>query len=152
MKNLLLIAALILVFLINANAQSDILLINLKNGKTDSIQVTQIQKMKFENITAVEEQLTPSNRLALKGNYPNPFGEQTNIEFEIENTGSVEIIIFDNNGKQIQTLKCDNCQSGKNTLQWNCLDKNNNRVQSGMYNYEVRFGKEVQSQKMILVK
>ena len=42
--------------------------------------------------------------------------------------------------------------SEKYTLQWNCLDKNNSKVQSGAYYYKVRFGNEVQGKKMIVVR
>ena len=64
---------------------------------------------------------------------------------------NVEIIIFDNSGKKIQTLGCNYCQTGKNVLQWNCFDKTNNRVQSGVYFYEVHFGTEIQAKKMIII-
>ena len=152
MKSLFLITALTLCMLSNSFAQTDTLVITLKNKTVEKIAISQIQKMQFENVTAVDDQSKLSSGLSLNGNYPNPFGEQTSIEFEIENSGSVEIFIFDNSGKQIQKLQCNNCQSGKNTLQWNCLDNNNNKVQSGMYYYEVRYGNETQSRKMIIIK
>jgi flagellar hook assembly protein FlgD len=142
-------------FLKESKAQSDTLVINLKNNQIEKILISQIQKIQFENITAVEE---PGNtphikgELSAKGNFPNPFAEQTSIEFEIVTLGNVDIIIYNNSGEQVQTLKCENCQAGKNILQWNCLDTHNNRVLSGNYFYEVRFNNEVQSKKMLLVK
>jgi flagellar hook assembly protein FlgD len=90
--------------------------------------------------------------LTLNGNFPNPFNQLTSIEFEIAASGSVEIMIYDNVGNQIQKLECQNCIAGKNTLQWNCLDIKNNKVQNGVYFYEVRFNTDVQSKKMIVVK
>ena len=132
-------------------AQSDTIVINLKDGSSVSYSISQLQKISFENITAIDEQLQPSNNLAISGNYPNPFGEQTNIEFEIAQTGNVEVMIYDNSGNQIKNLECNNCQVGKNSIQWNCTDKLNNRVQSGTYFYEVRFNNEVQSKKMIVI-
>ena len=100
-------------FSIYAKAESDTLVINLKNSQVDKIAISQIQKIKFENITSVDGQVETFNNLAIKGNYPNPFSEQTNIEFEIASPGNVEIIIYDNSGNQIQILKCTNCQVGK---------------------------------------
>jgi hypothetical protein len=150
MKTILTSFALFLALTLGSIAQSDTLIINLKSGATEKIALSQIQKISFENITAVDEQLQPSN-LATTGNYPNPFGEQTNIEFEIAQTGNVEVMIFDNSGNQIKNLECNNCQVGKNSIQWNCTDKLNNRVQSGTYFYEVRFNNEVQSKKMIVI-
>ncbi|MDT3740725.1 MAG: T9SS type A sorting domain-containing protein [Candidatus Kapabacteria bacterium] len=137
---------------IDSKAQGDTLIIKLKNNQIEKIAVSQIQKIQFENVTSVEEQSNLSNGLTANGNYPNPFADRTSIEFEISLPGRVVIIIYDNSGSQIQKLECENCQSGKNTLDWNCRDEKNNRVQSGTYYYEVRFNNEIQSQKMILVK
>jgi flagellar hook assembly protein FlgD len=152
MKYIILTAISILFAMANVNAQSDALLINLKSAQTDTIAIVQIQKIQFENVVSVEEQSEKTANLSVKGNNPNPFNEQTTIEFEIAKSGNVKIIIYDNSGKQIQTLKCENCRAGKNALQWNCLNANDNRVRSGVYYYEVRFNDEIQSKKMILIK
>jgi hypothetical protein len=84
--------------------------------------------------------------------YPNPFSGYANIEFECINSGSIEIDIFDQTGKLIQTLKCENCQAGRNTMRWNCSDKNNNRVQNGVYYCKVNLGNDILVKKMIVVK
>jgi hypothetical protein len=152
MKFVLLTFVLALTFIFESYAQNDTLVIKLKNNQSEKIAVSQIQKIQFENVTDVEEQTNLSYGLAVKGNYPNPFKEQTSIEFEIGLSGNAVVIIYDNSGNQIQKLECENCQTGKNTLMWNCLDNKNNRVQSGVYYYEVRFNNEIQSKKMILVK
>lgn len=135
-----------------AHAQSDTLVVNLKNNQKEKIAISDIKSIRFENITSTDEEPQQSTNLNLNGNFPNPFGEQTNIEFEIAEPGNVEIIIYDNTGNKINTLKCENCKQGKNQLQWNCLDFNNNRVSNGVYFYEVRFDNEVKSKKMIVVK
>lgn len=137
---------------IDSKAQSDSLVITLKNNQIDKIPISQIHRIQFEKVTSVGEQSNHPNELNIIGNYPNPFTDHTSIDFEIALPGYVNIIIYDNSGNQIQKLECTNCQSGKNLLDWNCMDKNNNRVQSGTYYYEVRFNNEIQNQKMILVK
>ena len=140
-------------FAVSANcyAQSDTLLIKLKNGTVEKIAVSQIKKVQFENVTSAVENSVLNNSLQVKGNYPNPFEEKTNIEFEIESAGEVQITIYDNKGNQIQTLECNDCQAGKNTLQWNGIDKAGNKASSGVYYYEVRYGKATQARKMIIV-
>jgi len=152
MKIILYSILIALVFAITCKAESDTLVIKLKNNQIEKIAVSQIQKIQFENITGVEEQLKIPIGLAVKGNYPNPFTDQTSIEFEIASSGNVLILIYDNSGNHIQSLKCENCIEGKNTLQWDCKDSKGSRVQSGVYFYEVRFNNEVQSKKMILIK
>jgi len=151
MKILFICLILSLTLALESKAESDTLIIHLKDGTSEKIDVSQIQKIQFENITVVSEQHNPASTLIAHGNYPNPFGEQTSIEFEIAMPGNVEIIIYDVAGNQIQKLECSGCQAGKNTLQWNCLDKNNSKVPSGAYYYEVRFENEVQGRKMIVV-
>ena len=131
--------------------QSDTLLIKLKNGTVEKIAVSQIKKIQFENVTAGVEDAVSSNSLQVKGNYPNPFEEKTNIEFEIESAGEVQITIYDSKGNQIQTLERNDCQAGKNSLQWNGIDKAGNKASSGVYYYEVRYGKATQARKMIIV-
>ena len=143
---------LILTFILECKSESDTLLINLKSGTVEKIALSDIKNIKFENITGVNELTEHASKLTIIGNYPNPFAELTFIDFEIEKPGKVKIFIYNSSGNQIQKLECENCKSGKNTLQWNCIDKNNNRVQSGTYLYEVRFNNEVQSRKMILIK
>ena len=136
---------------INCYAQSDTLLIKLKNGTVEKIAVSQIKKIQFENVTAGVEDATLNNSLQVMGNYPNPFNEQTNIEFEIETAGEVQITIYDSKGNQIQILECNDCPAGKNALQWNGIDKAGNKASSGVYYYEVRYGKATQTRKMIIV-
>ena len=140
-------------FAVSANcyAQSDTLLIKLKNGTVEKIAVSQIKKIQFENVTAGVEDAALNNSLHVKGNYPNPFEEKTNIEFEIEAAGEVLITIYDSKGNQIQTLERNDCQAGKNSLQWNGIDKAGNKASSGVYYYEVRYGKATQARKMIVI-
>ena len=136
---------------IHCYAQSDTLLIKLKNGNVEKIAVSNLKKIQFENVTSAVEDAASNNSLQVKGNYPNPFEENTNIEFEIEAAGEVLITIYDSKGNQIQTLECNDCQAGKNSLQWNGIDKAGNKASSGVYYYEVRYGNATQSRKMIVI-
>ena len=101
------------------------------------------------NIIGIEDLVIAKNNLSV---YPNPFSAYTNIEFEMASSGNAEIKIFNQVGMQIQTLKYNNCKAGKNTLQWNCSDKNGIAVPSGIYYFEVIFGKEMLVKKMIVLK
>ncbi|MBM2813595.1 MAG: Por secretion system C-terminal sorting protein [Ignavibacteria bacterium] len=152
MRHLIFFPILFFIFSNCVEAQSDTLVIKLNDGKIDKIAIAQLKKISFENITGIEDQTLPAKNLAVAGNSPNPFADQTDIEFEIANSGIVEIMIYDNIGNRIHTLKCENCPAGKNSLPWNCTDMRNNRVQNGVYFYEVRFGNDVQSRKMIVIK
>ncbi|TAL68101.1 MAG: T9SS type A sorting domain-containing protein [Bacteroidetes bacterium] len=132
-------------------AQSDTLVVKLKD-KTVKIDFSQIEKISFGKEAVISVRDNEANGFSIIGNSPNPFNEHTGIEFEIPSQGNVSVIIYNNTGEQIQKLECLNCRSGKNVLTWNCYDKNNCRVESGIYYYEVQFEQEVQTKKMLLVK
>lgn len=142
----------ILVFVCSSKAQTDTLVIKLKNGISEKIAIANIGKISFENVTNTEDQSVDPKGLKVRGNFPNPFNAETEIEFTIPTSGSVEVIIYDAEGKQIRTLNCENCVAGRNVLLWNCTDKDGNAAPSGVYLYEVRFGNEVQTKKMLHVK
>lgn len=100
--------------------------------------------------------LSGVNDLDLTGSgisvYPNPFSEYTNIEFASQDLENVSIEIFDQTGKLIQSLKCENLKSGKNTLQWNASDSNNLPVQGGCYYLKVNSGNKLYVKKMMVLR
>jgi hypothetical protein len=152
MKFLFTIILFSFVFIAESMAQSDTMVISLKNNQIFKIALSEVQKIKFENVTSLLEQSVQTGNISISGNFPNPFQEQTIIEFEIASAGDVIIIIYDNIGNRIQKLECLNCQIGKNSLQWNCHDMYKNKVKSGVYFYEVHFKNEILSKKMIVIK
>lgn len=136
----------------NLFAQSDSLVIKFKNNQIEKIPISSIQSIKFENLTSVDDAVISNSSISMLTNYPNPFSENTSMEFEISNSGVVKILIYDISGNQIQELTLDNCITGKNIVQWNCLDKNHKRVENGMYFYEIRYKNETLTKKMIVIK
>ncbi len=51
-------------------------------------------------------------------NYPNPFQNQTTIEFDIRTTGFVRLSIVDFTGKEIQKLISSILPAGNHQLDW----------------------------------
>ncbi len=51
-------------------------------------------------------------------NYPNPFNQQTEIEFEINYTSNVKISVFDLLGREIEVLIDQSFKPGKYNLNW----------------------------------
>jgi hypothetical protein len=130
-------------------AQSDTLLIKLKSGATEKIPVTEIQSIKFINVTSVEE---ISSSIVTATNYPNPFMDYTTIEFEMEQYATVDIIIYDAGGNEIRKLECQECRVGTNQVLWDTKCSKGNSMGSGTYFYEIRIGEKVISKKMLLVR
>lgn len=79
--------------------------------------------------------------------YPNPFNAHTRISFFIENTCHANLIIYDVNGRKIQTLVDANYPAGEHSVIFDATD-----LASGMYFYRLQAGDYSESKKMILIK
>jgi flagellar hook assembly protein FlgD len=130
-------------------AQSDYLIVRLKSGDADTIKVSEISSIKFESATSVTE--TQSNISNTK-NFPNPFSESTTIEFDLENSVSVEVVIYNNTGNKIRTLSCNDCSAGKNYIDWDTKNQKGDVVPSGVYIYEIHSSNVILSKQIIKVK
>ncbi len=102
--------------------------------------------------------LYPEGRLTELRNYPNPFSDETTIEFNYRspyNGGDAVIDIFNMKGKLISTIKTG-ITVGKNSALWNGKSKSGESLPSGFYFYRIKTEAEVYSEpafgKLILVK
>ena len=85
---------------------------------------------------------------SLGQNYPNPFNPITNVKFSILNAGNVKIIVYDVQGREVQTLVNETLKPGtyETTFDGSALN-------SGIYFYQLfAEGIAVQTRKMILLK
>ena len=144
-----LIITMLLLLSYQCYAQTDLLIVRLKSGVTDTLKVSEINSIKFENVTAVSEAKTAFTD---PKNFPNPFSESTTIEFELARSGDVEILIYDNTGNVIRKLNCSDCQAGINTLNWDTKNQKGDAVPSGIYYYEIRQSNNIFLKQMIKVR
>jgi len=63
----------------------------------------------------------PEN-LMLEQNYPNPFSTVTQINFSLAETKSVDLSVFDSNGRKVESLLSKQLNSGDYSIQWNASD------------------------------
>jgi hypothetical protein len=82
-------------------------------------------------------------------NYPNPFSQNTTIEFEINALKEVKITIFDMDGTQIKTLVNRNYPAGKYTLNWDGTNDQGEKLATGVYFYVLTTNNKKVSKKMI---
>lgn len=67
---------------------------------------------------------------------PNPFHESTKIEFSISNTESMNLTIYNEEGKKVRALLDDNViNEGKFQIIWDGNDGNGNQLLAGNYYY-----------------
>jgi poly(beta-D-mannuronate) lyase len=87
------------------------------------------------------------DKFILFQNYPNPFNPTTEIRYSIPKDNMVEIKIFNSLGKEIQMLTNEFKKAGSYNVKFS-----GKYLPSGIYLYRVRTGREMKSNKMILVK
>lgn len=83
----------------------------------------------------------------LYDNYPNPFNPQTTISFDIKEKGNVKLLIYDMEGKVVETLYNGIMDSGKFELEWDASS-----FPSGIYIYELTAGDFKAAKKMVFLK
>lgn len=89
---------------------------------------------------------------ALYQNYPNPLNPETNIKYQIPESGNVELKIFNISGQEIKNLRNENQQAGSYEVHWDGRDHNGQRVSSGIYIYQIKFNNLTQSKKLSVLK
>jgi len=90
---------------------------------------------------------TDNKDYLLYQNYPNPFNSETNIEFDIKNTGNVNLEIFDILGRNVSTLINKKLQPGSYEINYDMSDMN-----SGVYFYKLSTENFSKTMKMLLIK
>jgi len=70
-------------------------------------------------------------------NFPNPFREYTEINFEIEAAANVTLKIYDVNGALVSELFNGYLGKGEHNITWNALTKDGQVAVNGTYLYEV---------------
>ena len=75
------------------------------------------------------------NHLGLKvsQNYPNPFRQQTQIDYQLDKGGELKIWVFDRSGRRIRRLFEGNQIQGTYQLIWEGKDDEGRELSSGMY-------------------
>jgi flagellar hook assembly protein FlgD len=66
-------------------------------------------------------------------NYPNPFRDETTIEFSIAEEGDVSLEVFDVLGQLVITLADGHREPATYTLGWDGRSANGREVPSGIY-------------------
>lgn len=87
------------------------------------------------------------NEYKLEQNYPNPFNPSTTISFNLANSGSTSLKIYDVIGNQVVELVNGNLEAG-----WHKVDFDASKLTSGIYFYTLTSGSFTETRKMTLLK
>jgi len=104
------------------------------------------------NLSGVSSDLQPAG-CSLHPCYPNPFNPMTTISFDLYESSTVNLIIYDVTGKLIKTLVTgDVASSGLHEYVWNGRDDLGRVVAAGVYFCRLDAGGSSDTVRMILVK
>jgi hypothetical protein len=99
-------------------------------------------------ITAIKETQKLPQQFRLMQNYPNPFNPTTNITFTLPHSGNVTLKVYNMLGQEVATLI-----NGYRTAQKNYNVKfDATNLASGVYIYQLKFGSQSITKKMVLMK
>jgi flagellar hook assembly protein FlgD len=91
-------------------------------------------------------EISPRN-FELNQNYPNPFNPTTEISFNMEKPGHVNLEIYNIIGQKVKTLVDRHMDTGTHSVEWDASN-----CASGIYFYKITINGVSQSQKMLLTK
>jgi len=74
-----------------------------------------------------------SGEFALGKNYPNPFGDNTTIRYQVPAKAEVNMAVYDASGRKVKTLVTGVQDPNNYTLQWNGLSDRGSSLPPGVY-------------------
>lgn len=102
-----------------------------------------------------DDQDVPSASLLVGAPYPNPFNPSTSVRLHVPATSggsTLELVIYDLQGRKVRTLHSGSISSGWHTLVWDGRDDGGRGQSSGMYFMRAVSGPQQSIHKMTLVK
>jgi hypothetical protein len=99
----------------------------IEMGGQAIVNEAQAEAMEMASITPIPE------KFALKGNYPNPFGQVTEIALDLPAAGHVRVEVYDVLGRRVLVAQDGEMPAGTNQS----VQIDGSRLASGLYIYRV---------------
>jgi len=101
-----------------------------------------------------DENSSTLNNYVLEQNYPNPFNPSTVISYQLPVTSKVTLKVYNILGNEIATLVNEELPAGEYEVEFNAVSHSAGvrNLPSGIYFYQLRVGKFIQTNKMIYLK
>ena len=108
-----------------------------------------IDDLAFQGVVGIEDQLQDLTiqDYHLEQNYPNPFNPSTQINFSLPTQADVQIVIYDQLGREVDRLQQGQMNAGNHSITWSGKD-----LPSGIYYYQLRANDRKVTRKMMLMK
>ena len=91
-------------------------------------------------------------KYALYQNFPNPFNPVTEIQFDIPDISTVELVVYNLMGQQVRRLVNGEIRSGYHRIVWDGLNDHGEPVSTGVYIYSLTSPSFHSTKKMVLLK
>jgi hypothetical protein len=123
-------------------------LISFNRLEEGSAVVSQIWiKEKIDSYMPQKEEIHTPDIYVLYQNYPNPFNPVTTITFDLPERQFVNLSVFNVLGQKVRTIVNESRDAGHQTTIFDARD-----LASGVYIYQLRAGKFVQTKKMLILR
>jgi len=87
-------------------------------------------------------------KISLEQNYPNPFIQQTTIDYALSSAGDVKIEIYNMLGQKIKTVKNTLQPAGNYSIIWDATNDKGLKVPHGNYFYQLQINGEKLTKRM----
>lgn len=114
---------------------------------SDEIQDYYENNFGYPYILDVNDKINNPFNYTLYQNYPNPFNPSTKIRYELPETQTVKLIVYDILGNQVKVLVNEEQTAGNHEIRFNSTG-----LSSGVYVYRILAGGFSDSKKMIILK
>ncbi len=107
-----------------------------------------VAKTTFGQILTVSSFKEKEPTLTVKANYPNPFHDQTTLNFSISKPQTVKITLYNIVGSRISTLLDESLEAGDHEVYF----KRPDNLPDGIYIYTIEAGNASRSMRMVIRK
>jgi len=123
------------------------ILVGVTDDDSSSVQVGGVWYNETPAGLEISDEAPIATRFELGQNYPNPFNPTTHIRFNIPETASTKLTVFNVMGEEVATLVNGVMQAGGHTVSWNASS-----MPTGVYFYQLESANFSQTKKLLLVK
>ena len=104
------------------------------------------------SVEATKIKINLANEYMLMSSYPNPFNPETTISYELTQSGSVDLAVYNMLGQKVSTLINGFVDAGSYKSVWNGLDINGAEMPSGIYMLRLTSANNSISEKVTLLR
>ncbi len=94
----------------------------------------------------------PAVPAELLGNYPNPFGGQSTVEYRLQERGHVTVAVYDAMGRRVANLVDGEMDAGFHATSWDGRLPDGRDATTGVYFCRLVSGAAVETRKMVLIR